>query len=387
MAFWNFFKGKEKQEIEEESISLNELDSLIKKQRVKYESDIEEIRTTINQSIESLISDLKSKKEALKAVNLNNRKEDERLKRIVIENIHIYITHLDKLINELQDLEKSLVINEYVIKIQHIFNSFKKNSVKSLEKATIFVGREFEQILEIIKLFSKNFNQVITENNEKFEQIPRLDKLSDIKQEYDHLIKIEDEFKKSIKLQEKREEELIQKKATLEKEHEIFVQGYKFKEYLEELKKQKQETDKFTQRIFNLKEKTNLKFLSKHFHSDEKKSKIILNYQENFIEALEKDHNLEISKLVKEASNIDLENEITSIKKESILLKKAKEHVAEKEKRDLEDRISKAKHELLEIQEQIKEENKKVLRFEEKKKEILSEIENNLNRFSVKLIK
>jgi hypothetical protein len=379
MAFWDFFRVKEeKQEQEIKNISLESLNSEIKKQKSQYESEIENEKDEINKNIKNLISDLKSKREILENVNLDKRKEDERLKKIVLENLQYYISHLNSLIKDLQDLEKDITIQEYVIRIQHIFNVFKKDSTKSLEKATILIGKEFEQIIDIIKQFSKNFNIIVENNKPKFEKISKLEEIEKQNKEIYVIKKNVEEIMLLIRHKEKEEEELKKNSIVLEKEYDRFKQSEKYNKYLEEEKRQKQLIDKFNQKVSNLKEKINIKLLLKKFHYDEKKSRILQGYQENFIRALENDKSLEILNLTREALNLDIENEVITIKKENMILNEKKDNLVEKEKINLENKVNQNKYKVLELENNIREEKKKLLRFEEKKKESLERIENTL---------
>jgi hypothetical protein len=385
MSFFDFFKKKKRIETETEISFLN-LDLFIKNRYSNYEKESNFVKREIKEKINNLISELVLKKNYFKEVNLENRKEEEKLKRIVLENISIYVTHLEKLITDLKNLEDKLTTEDYIKKIQSVFNNFKKSSEKSVEKATILVGKEFEFIKDILRNFSKQFNDIIIKSNEKFKEKTILEEINRTKEEYDYSERVGKEIDEKIKIIEKEKEGLEKEIIILEKAKENLKKSERYKRYQEELANQKKKKEDFNKKALQLKEKINLKLLLKTFHNNEKKYLLLKNYQDNFIKTFEKDKNLEIIELVKEGLRQDLENEIKGLRQDLEKINQEMNHEVKNKEEGIQEKINKKNNELSDISKQIESEEKKILKFVEKKKEILIEIENILKSINLKLI-
>jgi hypothetical protein len=386
MSFFDFFKRRKQEQVKKEEISLSELDLFLKKQVDNQERDIDLIRKSIKNNIENLVLELTSKKQSLQEVNLKSRKEDERLKKIVAENINFYINYLERLISDLKNLDKNLTIQEYVSKIQIIFNIFKKNSDKSVEKATILVGKEFEEISEILRIFSRDFNKIIVDNNSIFERIPILERLNNLILEFKNMVKTVNGIEEGIKKLRQDKERILNQKKSIEEEYEKFKKSEKFKRYQETLKEHESEINNLNKRLLNLKGKINLKFLLKHFHNDEKKSILLRDYQERFLETLERDNNLEIIEIIEKGLKVNFSEEIKGLKRDFEKINHNKEYVEETEKNSFEEKINEKEYKMLEISKQIDEEEKKILRLKEKNKDTVEAIKKELNSISSILI-
>ncbi len=367
MSWLGFFK---KEEIKIK-LSLNESVSKINEEKDKLELKTRNIKKEIRHNLMLLISNLRLQIKVLRSIDLEHRKEHERIKIIVLENLSFYVSHLERLIENLEKIDETLDMDQYIAEIQNNFNRFKKESHNSFEKATILIGRELEEVQGLIKKAFQNFNQIIDENKEIFEKIVLIKDLQNKIQEVHNKRKIQEEISDSINNLVKTKGELQTEKILIEKQYEDFKNSKKFREFIEQKEKTKKNQDELNQEVFRLKEKINIKFLLKRFHDNKERSNLLLGYRDNFLNALEEDKGLEIIKITKEVLNIDIDEDISSIKQRQ--LKVENKNDLEKEDNFFSDKIKNINLEIMNTKNQVEEENKKLIRFNEKEKQLIIE--------------
>lgn len=367
MSWLGFFK---KEEIKIK-LSLNESVSKINEEKDKLELKTRNIKKEIRHNLMLLISNLRLQIKVLRSIDLEHRKEHERIKIIVLENLSFYVSHLERLIENLEKIDETLDMDQYIAEIQNNFNRFKKESHNSFEKATVLIGRELEEVQGLIKKAFQNFNQIIDENKEIFEKIVLIKDLQNKIQEVHNKRKIQEEISDSINNLVKTKGELQTEKILIEKQYEDFKNSKKFREFIEQKEKTKKNQDELNQEVFRLKEKINIKFLLKSFHDNKERSNLLLGYRDNFLNALEEDKGLEIIKITKEVLNIDIDEDISSIKQRQ--LKVENKNDLEKEDNFFSDKIKNINLEIMNTKNQVEEENKKLIRFNEKEKQLIIE--------------
>jgi hypothetical protein len=147
MAIWDIFRKKQVQETKK--IKLDNLDEEIKKEK----KNLEEQSGNFNKEIETLVKDFSSKIQdilpSIKKLNIDKRKENEKLKEFVVDNLSNYVAHLEKLIEDFSVLEKNKG-EDYAEQVQKTFNRFSKNSIANFERATILIGKEMGSAKEIV---------------------------------------------------------------------------------------------------------------------------------------------------------------------------------------------------------------------------------------------
>jgi len=365
MAFWDWFKEKAKKETARE-VALDELNSVINEEKKKLENKAEELKEQVSQKLKHFILELRSELIALKQVNIENRKEYEKIKLLVKENLQVYVSRLEKLINSLEKLEAEP--SAYITETISIFENFEKNSKKNFEKATILIGKEIGGVKESIKKLLQDLGEL--PEQDIFEKMEKLINLKNTKQKFDKTKEIREQIKASIEALEKEKENLETEKKRGRKEYEEFKLSQEYKNYTEEREKREREKSKLSQEVFNLKEEMNFRELLKKFHDDEKKSELLRKYQGNFLETLERDENLEILKIIPLKFMEELEN----IRTRNLELKKEVAYETRGKLEKYEEEFKKLISLIISKKNSIGQETKKQGRFDEKQEELLKEI-------------
>lgn len=377
MRFFDFLK-KEKETRERKTILFSNLFQETETELRAIENKIQNIKEQIRQRISQLSSELKEKIAALRNINLEDRKEQEKIKIIVKENLALYISYLQRLIEQLETLDYK--DKNYLTKIDSAFNNFKIASTKSFEKATILIGKELDEVRDSMKKFSKNFDSIMIENKEIFEKEKIANSLNELLLELKQREEAELKIKNSLQNLEQNFKELEEKKKAKEKELENIKNSDSYIKALEEKEELRQKIEKTDEELFRLKQEIKLKYLSKLFHQDKKKSQIIKMYIEKFKEALQQDVQLEICSIIKEVNpNFDAEK-LKEIRLKNIEFKKLEDQKApiETQIKDIEEEIKKLALELLGIKNIIEQEKKKIERLQEKENEVKKEIKNQV---------
>jgi hypothetical protein len=309
-------------------------------------------------------------------INLDKKRENEKLKELVMENLSLYIAHLEKLSEDLRKL-KSKEAKEYIHEMQSVFNAFSKNSATSFERATILIGKELEEIKRIIPLFVKNFNDKIKSNNYIFEKLVLIDDLKQNLKELEYLKNIKRQSNVSTKTIQTTIISLETEKQKTEKELYDFKKSKKYSEFIEEQSKLKHENKILNEDIFNLKQKIDFRLLSKHFHNHPKKSKIISEYSEDFSDTLKKDNTFEIINLIKEANQQIDEQKLKQIQEKLVNKKIIKENETLSELENMPNRLE---QDILNHKKDLEKEEEKITKFGEKEKAHILQIKGKIRK-------
>jgi len=342
----------------------------------KGDNIIKEIMVLVSE----LINELKEENNELGTVDLKNRKEEQRIKNIVLENLANYSSYVNKLVENLEGLEKGN-LQKLVNDINKTFLEFKQKSNPSFEKATFLVGRQLERVKESIRNFFDRIKYIEEQNKDIFQNsniISIIEKRIEEEKGFDY-------SKMEIFKEEKEIEKRILRKETEEKILEDNIKKIKNSEEYTKWEKRRQESSlkkkEIEKEIFEVKNMINWKNLSKIFHTNEKKMALVKDYECHFSQILEKDEEEEIIELLKEA-NIETGNiseKITDIRKKmeevhKIINSKDKlsEHASEimiirtdiknllSEKEKILKRLQKIDENIVEIKSNIDEELKKL---------------------------
>lgn len=122
--------------------------------------------------------------------------------------------------------------------------------------------------------------------------------------------------------------------------------------------------------------------MAKHFHTDKKKSRLIQDYIDNFKQAIERDSSLEIMPLILGAGG---DVNLTEIRSKLIDLKEIKPGEIENKIKELENNISKQNSQLIDISQEEAQEIKRKSRLEEKQKEIIESIKNQVKELNLQI--
>jgi len=369
MGLFSFFRKKPEKK---ETVSLAEAERLIERKLEEFEKQNEEIKRVTAEKVSAFVSDLKKQRQALDAVSVDGRKEDERLKVIVKENFNLYLSRLDKLIEKLNSVQENTDTEEYLEEVKNIVNDFKKNSFKNLQKATILIGDEIEQNRNLVTRFSQELSEIAERNRKNFEKVKLIKKLGELKESLDLTSKIKSEIKGNLSRFEKEKEIIETENKRAGEEFLNFKKSKEFAEFNGRKEKINSEISRLHLDISKLKEKIDLKSLLKQFHEIDKKRKLIREYRDNFLSALEKDDGLEILSVL---SSPEIKDRILEIKERNTELKKQFVEL-EKENRiyQFEEQMKNLSLKVLGINEKIEGEKKKIIKLDEKERALQEEI-------------
>lgn len=367
-----FQKNKETDGETIKKVSLEELSYEIERSFKELESKAKITKEEINKNLALMINDLRVQINVLKFINLERRKEDERLKRMVLENLGVYINHLETLIIELEKTN-NLEVKDCILKIQFVLDNFYKKSFKNYEKATILVGEEIGRVKEIIKHFNKDFIKMVQKNSFIFTKITCIEEFRKLDNKIEALRKIKEEIDKQIESFGKLKEKLENQKYIFEEDYYIFKQSEEFKEILMQEQRFNKELINLNNEIMKIKEKINIKFLLKYYHNDTRCNELLKSYKENFIKTLENDETLEIVRLVEKAKAMNIKKEILDLKEKNKKLK-IKDNISSQTKLKIfEDRIKNVDLEIYGLKEKELVEMKKFKKFNEKEASLVNE--------------
>jgi hypothetical protein len=310
MGIFDFLK-KAKKEFEKQKVSFSELGEWISKEEEKNKENEKIALKKLFIILNEVVLELGDKNNFLKDVNLNERKENEKLKLIVIENLSNYSHYISRLVENIKKIEaeKPSGFSEVVKILNSAILDFKQKSAQSFEKATILVGKELSSIKEILTGFYKQLDEFFLENKELVTslEVTRQVKgrISEIKSIEKEKISVLDELK-----------QIETKSKTFSEELEITknkIQEIKSSNDYLELEKEKDKLNlmktELNREILQLRNIINFKSLTKLFHSNPKKMEILNEYDKDFNQILEKDGTTKFLELIDDS------------KKSSVLIK------------------------------------------------------------------
>ena len=291
MGIFDFFK-KKKPEIEqiEEKISFEDSFKWIDEKKQEIKDNQKQGQKQINEEVLGLLEELKDKIKVLKEIDLEDKKAPERVKLIVIENLHRFIDYLEKLMDNLEKLDSNsdLDLKDLINKINSVFSEFEKKSLTSFQKSTFLIGKELGEVRDSNVKFFKSFNKIVLENKSSIEQSKTISIIEKRLSEIEDLEKIESENEQEI---EKIEDQIVELDNKINKLTEEIENKKKSKEYIEQIESKKEfekEKTRLVTEMQKLKEIIDFKALAKTYHSIEGKMRLVKEYKDNFKETYEK---------------------------------------------------------------------------------------------------
>ena len=383
-----FKKEKEPKLIE---VSLDLLENWIEEKKIETRDEEGIFVNSVKKRIKNLLDELEYEIEVLERVDLSEKKEVERARHIIEENLNNYINYVKKLKENLETVEITIWMSSDMLvkKIHAVFLEFEKRSMKSFQKATILVGKEIEAVKNSIAEFFKDFNRKIKENKKLMEnshviffvddKLKELGKIKDVKEEIMNKIQtIDSNIKKFNKMVNQIHAEIEAVKKSQEYLDEIAEE--------EKIKNQKAEVEK---KIYELKQAIDFKELTRIFHSNKKEMEMIKKFREDFQTVFEDVsvfmEFLKISNLLTEIVSFDI-NRIIEMKKEiadsedKLELKISSEIVVKNSEAE------RLKREIGELEKEKTKEIGRTEKLEENKEDIINLIKEKLKEINVILV-
>ncbi len=378
-----FREEKAEKEQEIKKIRYGELAEKISAEMDLYKGESKIVKKELFDNVSNFVSQVKNEILILHEIDLNKRKEIEKIKQITLQNLKVYISHLHKLADELSALDSDET-KEYANKVISILIKFDSVSRSSFEKATILIGAPLEKIRFIIKEFTTNHNNIISRNNELFERIEFLSLLQNIYYRHNSLDKTIKESEKEFKLLSNSLQQTDHRRNTKKEELNSITVSESFQSLLDKKKHREEEISQLNAQIIKIKDKIDLKSLSKIYHDDAKKSKIIEAYRNNFILALDNYSLKDISDIIEfNNSGIDfnVRSALIELNEKRLALKEIPIYPLEDKIHNVKDEINQLDIESNSIKSEI-ESNK---RKQEKLKEKLNILKSELSECAAKL--
>ncbi len=354
--FFDFFKRKRQEEKKE--IALAELeawldnDENIKDILIKFEQESKAYFSEINENLERIEQGLSE----LSLVSLSERKVDEKIKGIVLQNRDVYVKHVQNFVNAFRSqIPTGYTLNDiksFIVFASAQIASFSKQSFKNFQIASELIGKEIESVVNEIQ---KTNSLVIKIQKVDKEKVKVIEIIKQCLKNLDEKEKVISNIKADFKKSQEEIGDIDKKIKEIEKKNQEIIHGDEWK------KRQKliENLNSLSEEIEKNNNKLKMLFLSiekafKKWAWKEKNSKI-LDYLENPLAAVKKDEN-EIINILENIGNAVKENELDlDEKRKSQTLKNipliSKEKLAEFIDKDnrLKNQIQECKFELSKI--------------------------------------
>jgi len=143
MGIFDFLKQKKPAVTETRKIKLDETREFISKKKQELSSKEADAVKVIKSEIKSLGFEFETEISAIKRIDLKERKVEERIRLIVLENAHLFSSHVEKLKENLENI-KSGSLPEVIKILNADFQEFKKNLLLALRKRDFLSAKSLE---------------------------------------------------------------------------------------------------------------------------------------------------------------------------------------------------------------------------------------------------
>ncbi len=371
-----FTNKQEKNDETKETIQIEELPTKLENKIHELTKLKKQLKEDILKRISSFESEINERIISLENIDISKRKEYDKIKLIVTENLSLYTVQLKRLVNNLKNI-KDLETKESVSKLFFILNDFNKVSQVPFEKVTILIGKEMQAVRETINNFIKDIDK-IANYKELFEKTEISNKLSFLLSELKKNKLYEEELKKKREelyeeLKRKDEECCMVKQRT-----DSVKNSLDYKEDMQKKEEHEEKLKKLEDELQLLKQKINFKLLAKYFHHDNKKIQIIKDYANNFKSCIKNDNDLRIVDFVKEAQGIEF-GSLEELRKKIIDYSDQLITPTDKDITVFEENLKELDFSIIGVKVNIDNESKKMERVIAKREKIISEVKNLSN--------
>lgn len=368
-----FTKEQEKKdEIIKKIVQIDELPSKLETKINELTVLKEQLKDEISKRVSCFEIEVNEKITRLEDIDISQRKEYDRIKIIVEENLDLYISYLKRIAENIKYLENE-EIEEYINRLFRTLNEFHRVSSKPFEKATILIGEELSTTRMVIKSFSQDLNKIVEDNKFIFDKSRLCNSISNLLSESRQLTSLHTEI----------ENKLSEMNATLEnagKEQYILrgkllkiKEGDDFKRDNMEKTDYRKKLDSVEKEIQIVKKELDLKPLLKKFHHDKKIDQLLRNYINNFKDTLKEDKELRIIDII-ESNDKERFSQLKEIQNSIIYLHPPLPTKIEEEIAIIEEKIKEESAHMLNLEESIKKEIKRKEKLSMKLQEINSDL-------------
>jgi len=386
MGIFDFLKKEKEKEIISEKLTFSEIEDWIERKRKENEIEERELVISIKDRIKNLDNELKIKLSLLDEIDIESRKEDGRIKRVVSNSRIQYIGAVNNLMANLENL-KETSFPDFVKKIDRALSEFNKTSFKNYERTTILIGKEMADIKEEVKSFSKDLVEIFNNNKEISELSQRIGLIKSKLNLLDSTEKNKIGIKKTIiSLDEKIKQDEKENQRCLT-EIEKIKQSENYKNMLEKKEKLNILKEEFREKILTLKQLIDFKALTNFFHTNEKQMNILKEYKTDFYTNFEQDNGKRILDLLEESklnTNIISERE-NLIKSKKEILENYEKEIEKDETHNLNYKIEKITIEIENLKIEKVKERKRKEKLNINKEELTSSLKQELGKINIEI--
>ena len=386
MGIFDFLKKEKEKEIISEKLTFSEIEDWIERKRKENEIEERELVISIKDRIKNLDNELKIKLSLLDEIDIESRKEDGRIKRVVSNSRIQYIGAVNNLMANLENL-KETSFPDFVKKIDRALSEFNKTSFKNYERTTILIGKEMADIKEEVKSFSKDLVEIFNSNKEISELSQRIGLIKSKLNLLDSTEKNKIGIKKTIiSLDEKIKQDEKENQRCLT-EIEKIKQSENYKNMLEKKEKLNILKEEFREKILTLKQLIDFKALTNFFHTNEKQMNILKEYKTDFYTNFEQDNGKRILDLLEESklnTNIISERE-NLIKSKKEILENYEKEIEKDETHNLNYKIEKITIEIENLKIEKVKERKRKEKLNINKEELTSSLKQELGKINIEI--
>jgi len=386
MGIFDFLKKEKEKEIISEKLTFSEIEDWIERKRKENEIEERELVISIKDRIKNLDNELKIKLSLLDEIDIESRKEDGRIKRVVSNSRIQYIGAVNNLMANLENL-KETSFPDFVKKIDRALSEFNKTSFKNYERTTILIGKEMADIKEEVKSFSKDLVEIFNNNKEISELSQRIGLIKSKLNLLDSTEKNKIGIKKTIiSLDEKIKQDEKENQRCLT-EIEKIKQSENYKNMLEKKEKLNILKEEFREKILTLKQLIDFKALTNFFHTNEKQMNILKEYKTDFYTNFEQDNGKRILDLLEESklnTNIISERE-NLIKSKKEILENYEKEIEKDETHNLNYKIEKITIEIENLKIEKVKERKRKEKLNINKEELASSLKQELGKINIEI--
>ena len=386
MGIFDFLKKEKEKEIISEKLTFSEIEDWIERKGKENEIEERELVISIKDRIKNLDNELEIKLSLLDEIDIESRKEDGRIKRVVSNSRIQYIGAINNLMANLGNL-KETSFPDFIKKIDRALSEFNKTSFKNYERTTILIGKEMADIKEEVKSFSKDLVEIFNNNKEISELSQRIGLIKSKLNLLDSTEKNKIGIKKTIiSLDEKIKQEEKENQRCLT-EIEKIKQSENYKNMLEKKEKLNILKEEFREKILTLKQLIDFKALTNFFHTNEKQMNILKEYKTDFYTNFEQDNGKRILDLLEESklnTNIISERE-NLIKSKKEILENYEKEIEKDETHNLNYKIEKITIEIENLKIEKVKERKRKEKLNINKEELASSLKQELGKINIEI--
>ncbi len=386
MGIFDFLKKEKEKEIISEKLTFSEIEDWIERKGKENEIEERELVISIKDRIKNLDNELEIKLSLLDEIDIESRKEDGRIKRVVSNSRIQYIGAINNLMANLGNL-KETSFPDFIKKIDRALSEFNKTSFKNYERTTILIGKEMADIKEEVKSFSKDLVEIFNSNKEISELSQRIGLIKSKLNLLDSTEKNKIGIKKTIiSLDEKIKQDEKENQRCLT-EIEKIKQSENYKNMLEKKEKLNILKEEFREKILTLKQLIDFKALTNFFHTNEKQMNILKEYKTDFYTNFEQDNGKRILDLLEESklnTNIISERE-NLIKSKKEILENYEKEIEKDETHNLNYKIEKITIEIENLKIEKVKERKRKEKLNINKEELASSLKQELGKINIEI--